>query len=223
MHFCSVAHKALWQTKQRELLGFTREWLDAEYFDKGKSTYQIAKEIGRDPKRVWEWMRDYGMDARPRGTDYGQAFKKGMVSAFAGCKHTDETKKKLSRIARDDGRVPFDPNVGSYMKGRKGADTPNWMGGVTPERQGFYCSKEWSDAVKSVWKRDKAICRRCGKDNNSETSRGTFHIHHVVSFMVKSLRASVSNLVLLCNDCHRFVHSRKNVTREFLGEENELY
>lgn len=219
MHFCSTAHKALWQTKQRESLGFTREWLAAEYFDKGKSTYQIAKEIGRDSKRVWEWMRDYGMNVRPRGTDYGQAFKKGMVSPFIGRKHTDETKEKLSRIAKADGRVPYDPEVGSYMKGRKGADTPNWKGGATPERQAFYCSKEWADAVKAVWKRDEAICQRCGKNHNVAESRGTFHIHHIVSFMVARLRAKVSNLVLLCNECHRFVHSKKNTHKSFIGGE----
>jgi predicted HNH restriction endonuclease len=49
-------------------------------------------------------------------------------------------------------------------------------------------------------------------------SRGTFHIHHVVSFMVRELRAEPDNLVLLCKKCHLFVHSRKNKTSEFIKE-----
>ena len=46
-----------------------------------------------------------------------------------------------------------------------------------------------------------------------------FHIHHVVSFADKELRAEPSNLVLLCEACHQFVHSRENLTREYLPQE----
>ena len=56
--FCDTKCKGVWQTEQRESLGFTKEWLINEYVNKGKSANQIAKEIGRDSKRVWEWMRD---------------------------------------------------------------------------------------------------------------------------------------------------------------------
>jgi len=45
-----------------------------------------------------------------------------------------------------------------------------------------------------------------------------FHVHHIVSFAVRELRAAVSNLALLCEDCHRFVHSNANTACEFLGE-----
>lgn len=42
------------------------------------------------------------------------------------------------------------------------------------------------------------------------------HIHHIVSFAVKGLRAEVTNLALLCVACHRYVHSKRNVDREYL-------
>ena len=45
------------------------------------------------------------------------------------------------------------------------------------------------------------------------------HIHHIVSFADTDLRAEVSNLVLLCVKCHRFVHSKNNITQEYLGRE----
>jgi hypothetical protein len=214
--FCDNECKGAWQRKQRENLGFTKEWLFSEYIEKRKSADQIAREIGRDPKRVWEWITDYGIQTRPRGAETGHSFKKGEESIFKGKHHTAETKAKMREIAIRQGRVPYDPAVGSYMKGRKGADTPSWKGGITPQRQSFYSTDEWKAAVKAVWKRDDAKCKRCGKNHNESAHRGTFDIHHIVGFDVVELRSAVSNLVLLCEDCHYFVHSNANTGREFI-------
>ncbi len=214
-YFCSTAHKAAWQVAQREALGFDREWLVREYIEKRRSTYDIAHEVGRDAKRVWEWLLHYGIPIRPRGTDYGQSFKKGQTSAFRGLRHTDANRAVLRAIRIADGHVPYLKN-GKHWLHHEGAVSPAWKGGITPDRQVFYESDEWHEAVKKVWGRDGAQCCRCGKRHNEALRRGTFHIHHVVSFMEKSLRASVDNLVLLCRDCHFFVHSKKNTGSEFL-------
>jgi len=96
------------------------------------------------------------------------------------------------------------------MYGKCGSDNANWKGGCTPERQAFYSSTEWARASLEVWRRDKGICSRCGATNVK------MHIHHIVSFSVKELRSSIDNLVLLCVDCHHFVHSKNNVNSEFL-------
>ena len=94
------------------------------------------------------------------------------------------------------------------MYGKTGEANPNWKGGVTPERQALYSSLEWAEVVKVVWARDKAICQRCGEPGK--------HIHHIVSFAVPELRADADNLILLCRDCHSWVHSRKNTEGEFV-------
>ena len=95
------------------------------------------------------------------------------------------------------------------MYGRRGADNPRWKGGVTPERQAFYTSREWIDAIKIVWKRDQAICQRCGKKQVYKERK--FHIHHIVPFAdARDLRCDPNNLVLLCHKCHSWVHSKKN-------------
>lgn len=98
------------------------------------------------------------------------------------------------------------------MYGKRGAVNPNWKGGCTPERQAFYSSEEWSQAAYFVWKRDLAKCVRCGIGYRERK----LHIHHIVSFCVRELRAEPTNLVLLCTKCHRFVHSKKNVNSEYI-------
>ena len=214
--FCNSSCKGDWQKSKRESLGYTKEWLIEQYVNLKRSANDIAREVGRDSKRVWEWLRDYGIETRGRGTDYGQCFKEGCESTFKGKSHSEETRKKLREQRISDGHVPYLKNGIHWLK-HKGAISPAWKGGITPDRQYFYSSDEWKYSCKAVWKRANAKCERCGKNHNDAKERGTFHIHHIVSFMVKELRAEVSNLALLCADCHRYVHSKRNVSKEFIG------
>ncbi len=101
------------------------------------------------------------------------------------------------------------------MWNKRGELNPRWQGGVTPERQAFYTSDEWRRACSSVWKRDNANCQRCGLSRPDQPDM-PFHIHHIEPFANRELRADTSNLVLLCESCHHFVHSRRNVLREYL-------
>jgi uncharacterized paraquat-inducible protein A len=61
-------------------------------------------------------------------------------------------------------------------------------------------SAEWltreyvEEAVRAVWARADAKCERCNLDH-------------------RTIRAERG-----CGDCHRFIHSRRNVGRELLGE-----
>lgn len=103
------------------------------------------------------------------------------------------------------------------MWNKFGELSPNWKGGVTPERQAFYESREWKDSCKAVWKRDNAACQRC-KLTRKEAMDTPFHIHHIQGFEHREVRADTGNLILLCVICHRFVHSRRNTNREFLQE-----
>lgn len=103
------------------------------------------------------------------------------------------------------------------MWNRRGELNPRWLGGITPDRQKFYTSKEWKYACSSVWKRDNATCQRCNLHRNEQMDM-PYHIHHIVSFKVKELRAETNNLVLLCEVCHLFIHSKKNIDGEFLQE-----
>ena len=215
LHFCDMDCKANYQKLRKPV---TKEWLEEHYLNQKLDTTQIGRLVHRDPKSVWNWLKDFGIPTRPRGgATAPKSFISGQPNAFKGHHHTPETKAKLRSISLADGRVPYNPAVGSYMKGRKGKDTTNWKGGITPERQALYSSLEWGEAVKAVWKRDNGYCQRCGKRHNEPGVRGTFHIHHIMSFAARELRANPDNLILLCKSCHRFVHSKKNVNKEWLA------
>ena len=189
----------------------TEAWLREHYLDKGMDSTQIAHIVHRDPKSVWNWLKDFGIPTRPRGYDTSK-LPKGRPPGF----HlSDAHKARIREIAIATGRVPYKPEVGSYMKGRKGADTPGWKGGITPERQALYSSPEWSAAVKTIWKRDNATCQRCNLRKRN-ARKVPFDIHHIASFQNVALRAEVSNLVLLCEPCHYWVHSRNNKEKEFI-------
>ena len=100
------------------------------------------------------------------------------------------------------------------MYGKRGEDSPNWKGGVTPERQAVYSSTEWKAAVKAVWKRDRAECQVCGSPKKRYDN---YHIHHIASFAdAPELRCDPNNLVLLCRKCHSWVHSKNNNERIFI-------
>lgn len=215
-HFCDRQCKGEWQRKQREDLGYTKEWLYEQYVTRGRTANDIAREVGRDPKRVWEWMRDYGIETRKRGFGNPEVhFKKGQASAFKGHHHTESAKEKFRQDRFADGHVPYLVNGEHWLK-QEGKHPATWRGGISPERQALYGSEKWKDAVKAVWKRENATCQLCGKRQNEDREH-TFHLHHLYPFAdYEKLRTDPDNLVLLCRDCHLFVHSKKNTERKFI-------
>jgi len=91
-------------------------------------------------------------------------------------------------------------------------NNPNWKGGITPERQSVYVSKKWKGVVLDVWKKYSARCFLCNLKRDHQSSV-EFHIHHIESFRNKEMRMNLLNLVLLCEDCHSFIHSKLNIKR----------
>lgn len=190
------------------------------YWDEHLDMVQIGQRFERDPKTVFWWMQKASIPTRPRGSNPAVHFKAGERSAFAGHKHGPEALAKLAEAARRDPRLPHLIGGEHWLKGTHGAINPNWKGGATPERQEFYRSPEWKTACVTVWNRADAKCERCGKDHRARNraTEPAFHVHHIVSFAVRELRAKPTNLVLLCRDCHYWVHSNANVDHLYLEQ-----
>jgi transposase-like protein len=233
--FCSLECKANWQRDQKP---YGKEWLYQKYVTEGKSTYQIAEIVERNPKQVYEWLKGYGIPMRERKWDTksgAQPFHDGEWLRREYIEKQRSAGEIAEQFGVTDGNVLFflrrfkierrdisearsvkhwgASGEDNPMYGKRGEDVPNWKGGITPERQAFYSSLEWIEASKEVWARDKGICQRCGEKR--EEKRG-MHIHHLVSFAVVELRADPDNLTMLCCDCHYWVHSLRNVDKEFI-------
>lgn len=194
-----------------------KDWLYQKYITEGLDCVQIGNLVRRDPKTIIYWMRKHGIPTRPRGSNYKKNLNNGRPK---GWHHTPEAIKKVRQASIDRGAIPYLRDGKHYNKGKRGAVVHNWKGGITPERQAFYRSEEWKKAVRHVWERDDATCQRCGLDYRTVNRKVTrFHIHHIISFKVVELRANPDNLALLCHDCHRWIHSSKNVNGEFINHD----
>lgn len=162
------------------------------------------------PFRKKEWlMNEYIIKNRSTG-DIAKEFNVTNCAILFWMKKYNIKRRSISESRK----IKYWGSKGdkNWMFGKKGSNAPSYKGGCTPERQSFYESKEWKDVVSLVWKRDNYTCQKC------KTSKHGMHIHHIVSFRIKHLRAVLSNLILLCPDCHNFVHSRKNINKEFIKE-----
>jgi len=62
---------------------------------------------------------------------------------------------------------------------------------------------DWRDRRRAVRKRDNSKCRECGKRFYSEFG---FHLHHLTPKSKPEGSHRLSNLVLLCDRCHRKHH-----------------
>lgn len=95
-----------------------------------------------------------------------------------------------------------------------GEKNPMWKGGISSERDKLNHTPEWKKLIKYIHVRDKNICQLC--EMKHIYGEKTFHLHHIKSFsLYPKLRLEPSNILLLCKECHVFIHSNAN--------ENKLY
>lgn len=186
------------------------------YVAAGLGCPDIGRIYRRDPSTIRLWLVGAGIQTRPRGSDKRQWLKSGHRMNL-GRKRSREERLAIRAATIRRGGVPYLRNGKHWLHTVPPEQNPNWRGGATPERQEFYRSPEWRSACCAVWKRANACCERCGLDFRTVDRKrvGAFHVHHIVRFEVRELRAEPSNLALLCRPCHLWVHSAANVEREF--------
>ncbi len=192
------------------------DWLRQKYIDEGLSTYAIAALVNRDPKRIHEKLRDFGIPTRQRGhnlhgDDNGWA-QPGYVNPMSGRTHTPDARERISEAASRP--RPWLRGESNGMFGVTADNNPNWRGGVSPERQRVYASAAWKAVRRVVVDRDGAACRRCGV---RPVGAKSLHLHHLIGWDDAALRLDADNLVTFCRKCHEWVHSKANTGGEWVG------
>jgi len=135
-----------------------------------------------------------------------------MGKKFISRRHSEATRLKIARAVSKP--CPARRGHGNGMYGRNGKANPNFKHGQSPERQRVYSSAAWQEFRRQVCERDGHRCRRCGERVNRK--RG-MHMHHLRPWKAHpELRLAPDNIVLLCRECHEWVHSAANAGREWL-------
>lgn len=92
-----------------------------------------------------------------------------------------------------------------------GENSPTWTGGKR------HYSGGWFNARKEARKRDNYTCARCGvRESEYGQELSVHHIKKYRDFENKNEANELSNLISLCEPCHRFIHSKKNTDRLFI-------
>lgn len=191
-------------------LHLDKDWLYQKYVVEGLSTYDIGKIVGRNPKNVYNKLKDFGIPTRTRAEEIVKHswWNLGLEHAGKGKHRSEDVKEKISK-ARTGKKYP---NLQGEKNGMFGKRSPNWKGGTTPERQKIYGSNLWREIVKTVFERDGFICQRCNQPKR------IIHVHHIKSWAdYPDNRFDLDNLITICKECHHWIHSKKNTNRDFLG------
>lgn len=204
-----------------------KEWLYEKYIIQKLTMKQIGIIANCDDKTVYYWLKKYEIPTRSRADSIKENSYIKLVAAglakhpWLGKHRSDEDKRKSSEKQKGKPRNHHGKN--NPMFGKKGESHPNWKGGVTPERGEVTNSLEWKSVQQLVYIRDEKTCQRCGhKSNGKCIKRGKRNvvdmcIHHIVPFYEsEKLRCDLNNLILLCLDCHYWVHSNKNTNKEYI-------
>jgi len=198
------------QSMSSQSLHLDKDWLYQKYVVEGLSTYDIGKIVGRNPKNVYNKLKDFGIPTRTRAEEIVKHswWNLGLEHAGKGKHRSEDVKEKISK-ARTGKKYA---NLQGEKNGMFGKRSPNWKGGTTPERQKIYGSNLWREIVKTVFERDGFICQRCNQPKR------IIHVHHIKSWAdYPDNRFDLDNLITICKECHHWIHSKKNTNRDFLG------
>ena len=97
-----------------------------------------------------------------------------------------------------------------------GAESGNWKGGISKERDRVMSTVQYSQWRTSVFERDNYTCQKCRQKGYQ------LEAHHIIPYSINSARIlEVDNGITFCKKCHKLYHSIygvKKATEETLQE-----
>jgi len=166
-------------------------------------------------------------------------YRGGAKVGHKGCKHSEETKQKISRTCKEKGIMPpvykgmilseerrekiRNIHLGKKLseehklkisKALRGENGSNWKGGITPQYHIIRNSIKYRLWREKVFKRDNYTCQVCGAKSCAGI-KVFLHPHHIKSFAeYPERRFWVSNGITLCDKCHRLTDNYLKAIRK---------
>ena len=181
------------------------EWI-CELYLKKHSVSEVSRITGITTGIVKYRLRQKGI-SRDRIEAVKHAHKNGLMPTPEGFKgpHTEETKKKLSKM--------FTGRKLSFKRKNPGSTGPKhhrWKGGISYINNRLRQSDEYNKWRKCVYKRDWWTCQHCGDKPRKIVA------HHIRSFKdFPDLRYDVDNGITLCRKCHKLAHPEIGMKTRF--------
>lgn len=74
----------------------------------------------------------------------------------------------------------------------------------------YWLTPKWLSIREDIIKEQGNKCKKCSKD--VVIAR---HIHHLITANISTFRYDKNNLIMVCEDCHKWIHSKKNKNKEY--------
>lgn len=134
----------------------------------------------------------------------GKQVKVHMAAIRKGWRYCSWECRKKSMV----GDRAANANGGQWMLGEKNINYKHGLSSVRPPRD-LAKTNRWR---RRVYARDNYTCQRCGYDKGKR-----LQAHHIKSWInYPESRFDISNGITLCIPCHRWVHSKQNINKEYL-------
>jgi thymidylate synthase (FAD) len=163
-------------------------WLAARRSE-GLSVQQIADQAGCSYHTVRKWLKrhDLTFDPSERGHE---AWNKGKSGYRTNLRHTDE-------------------HLAAIRRARSGPASNFWRGGIASDRATIAA---WTTSqAPKVHHHFDYTCQSCS------VRGGTLHAHHIAPVWLEPARGrELSNLISVCEDCHRAIHRTRATELSFM-------
>ena len=169
-----------------------RDWM-ATQRGSGASVTEIAAAAGCSYHTVRKWLRVHGLqfDASERN------FASGHRPWNAG------------RPGSTLRYTPSEAHRAAVARARSGARSNFWRGGVTTERANV--ARWTTERAARLHQLHDYTCQECGARG------GRLHAHHIVPVWADAtLARDVSNLITVCDTCHRAIHRTRDSELTFM-------
>lgn len=74
----------------------------------------------------------------------------------------------------------------------------------------YWLTSKWVSIREDIKNEQQNKCMKCGNEIINK-----YNIHHLITANISTFRYDKNNLIMVCEDCHKWIHSKKNKNKEY--------